>query len=67
MIFAGGEKPLRKPDSYLVKAIDNLLKHQRKEEELCPKCVNDNNGNYNPVCANCDDFCNFKEKENEDE
>ena len=33
----------------------------------CPKCVNDNNGNYNPVCANCDDFCNFKEKENEDE
>ena len=34
---------------------------QGKEEELCPKCINDNKGSYNPVCAYCDDFCNFKE------
>lgn len=63
MIFVRGGKPLSKPDPDLSKAIDNLLEHQRKEEELCPRCINDNNGSYNPVCANCDDFCNFKEKE----
>ena len=50
--------------AFLSKAIDNLLAYQRKEEELCPKCVNDNNGSYNPVCVYCDDFCNFIEKEN---
>ena len=50
--------------TFLSKAINNLLEHQRKEEELCPKCINDNNGSYNPVCVYCDDFCNFKEKEN---
>ena len=49
--------------TFLSKAINDLLKH--KEEELCPKCVNDNNGSYKPVCVYCDDFCNFKEKENE--
>ena len=53
---------IQKPD-LVKKAIDNLLEQQRKEEELCPKCVNDKNGSYNPVCARCDDFCNFKEKE----
>ena len=53
--------------SFLSKAINNLLEYQQKEEELCPKCINDNNGSYNPVCVYCDDFCNFKEKENEDE
>ena len=50
--------------SFLSKAINDLLEHQRKEEELCPKCINDNNGSYNPVCIYCNDFCNFKEKEN---
>lgn len=64
MIFARCGKPLAKPDPDLAKAINNLLEQQRKEEELCPKCVNDNNGCYNPVCTRCDDFCNFKEKEN---
>ena len=52
--------------TFLSKAINNLLEHQRKEEELCPKYINDNNGSYNPVCVYCNDFCNFKEKENEE-
>lgn len=65
MIFVRGGKPLAKPDPDLAKAIDNLLEQQKKEEELCPKCENNNNGSYNPVCAYCDDFCNFKEDINE--
>lgn len=62
MIFIRGGNSLAKPDLFLAKAINNLLEQQRKEEELCPKCVNDNNGSYNPICAHCDDFCNFKER-----
>ena len=62
MIFVRGGKPLAKPDPDLEKAIDNLFEQQRKEEELCPRCMNNTN-TYNPVCARCDDFCNFKEKE----
>ena len=53
--------------TFLSKAINDLLEHQRKEEELCPKCINDNNGSYNPVCVYRNDFCNFKEKENSNE
>ena len=49
--------------AFLSKAIDNLLAYQRKEEELCHKCVNDNNGSYNPVCVYCAASCNFLEKE----
>ena len=67
MIFIRGGNPLSKPDSELAKAINNLLEQQRKESELCPKCVNDL-GRYNPVCVECVDFCNFKErKENKEE
>lgn len=66
MIFVRAGKPLAKPDPDLAKAINNLLEQQRKEEEICPRCENDI-GTYNPVCAHCDDFCNFKEKENKND
>ena len=63
MIFVRAGKPLSKPDPDLAKSINNLLEQERKEAELCLKCVNDNRGLYNPICQHCDDFCNFKEKE----
>lgn len=66
MIFIRGGKPLSKQDPELAKAINNLLEQQRKESELCPKCVNDL-GRYNPVCVKCVDFCNFKEGERYEE
>ena len=63
MIFVRAGKPLANPDSELAKPFNNLLEQVKKVAELCPKCINDNHGLYNPVCQHCDDFCNFIEKE----
>lgn len=44
-------------------AMDRMLEHEKKEKELCPKCVNDRHGNYSKKCAICTDFNEFVPKE----
>ena len=44
-------------------AMDRMLEHEKKENELCPKCVNDRHGSYSEKCAICTDFNEFVPKE----
>lgn len=50
------------PKSIPKDIVDRMLNYDRKEKELCPTCINDNNGRYSSVCQTCYDFSNYVKK-----